>query len=130
MSALIRVAFATPSPTTEVVSSYDVGRELQRLALLLMSDNGAWIELGGGPIVLEPAATVIGDWRIEEDDRTSGTSCVSLPFQAEHRGLRWPFDAIVHNRCDEYRDGTVTRHDSGEIVSEPNYYTPRGRIRV
>lgn len=134
MPSIITVGFRSQNSPDEIMTSYDLGRELIALGRRLQSDGvDTWItgtsterDLdGGGGGVITDLGIPIGAYRVDlqRGTWTGGDMCSTVPErEAEGRHL------IEHYRCNDHRDGVIT--EEGRVVYEPTLPTEKGRIRV
>lgn len=132
MPSIIRIGFRSINPPEEIVTSYDLGRELISLGMRLQADGiDTWAapripDLDGDGGVITDSGVPVGEYRVERQEgqwQSGGDACGPVP-KAEAEGR----DLIEHYRCNTYRDGVIT--ERGLVVYEPALPTPKGRIRV
>lgn len=131
MPSIIRVAFESPSPEDEVRGSYDLGRELHRLADLLQAGTEMGAVVDGGELLMDNEP--VGAWSVEEyltSSRIGGDRCELVAAETSINGFTLAEDAILHSHCNTYNDGTMTSAHNGTVLYAPQHPTMRGRIRV
>lgn len=134
MPSIIRVAFRSKNPRSDIRSSFDLGRELISLGLRLQAEaHDTWAATEEG--VITEQGRPIGDYLTEDApwSEVGGDACCPLTATAAGtRGLEAGVDLIEHWRCQEHRDGVVTGVVNGEttVVYEPPFPSRKGRVRV
>lgn len=138
MPSIIRVAWRSKNAPEEVRTSYDLGRELIALGRALQREDSdalppltqsLWWNEEHDLAIAETGQEAIGSADVEEAYRGQ-TMCAVRDDWEITPGNPYGQRVVIHERCNEYRDGVVTSFEDGHVISFPWAASKRGFVRV